>query len=34
IETDGFKTLNEGEKVSFNITRGPKGDQASNIVLL
>ena len=32
--TDGFKTLNEGEKVSFNITRGPKGDQASNIVLL
>ena len=34
IETDGFKTLNEGEKVSFNITRGPKVDQASNIVLL
>ncbi len=34
IETDGFKTLNEGEKVSFNVVSGAKGDQASNITVL
>jgi CspA family cold shock protein len=27
----GFKTLKEGEKVSFEVTQGPKGKQASNI---
>lgn len=31
IQGDGFKTLNEGDKVSFEITRGPKGEQASNV---
>ena len=31
IEMDGFKTLKEGEKVSFEVTQGPKGKQASNI---
>ena len=28
---DGFKTLQEGEAVEFEITRGPKGEQASNV---
>jgi CspA family cold shock protein len=31
INMDGFKTLKEGQKVQFEITRGPKGNQASNI---
>jgi cold shock protein len=31
IETSGFKTLKEGQKVSFEVTQGPKGKQASNI---
>jgi len=31
IEMDGYKTLNEGQKVEFDITDGPKGLQASNI---
>ena len=31
IEMDGYKTLNEGEKVEFEITEGPKGLQASTI---
>ncbi|SET50557.1 cold-shock DNA-binding protein family [Nitrosospira multiformis] len=29
--TAGFKTLQEGQKVTFEITNGPKGKQASNI---
>jgi len=32
IKKDGFKTLEEGEEVTFDITQGPKGPQASNIV--
>ena len=31
ISMPGFKTLKEGQKVSFNVTAGPKGKQASNI---
>ncbi|MBM5571246.1 MULTISPECIES: cold-shock protein [Deefgea] len=31
INTPGFKTLAEGQKVSFDVTTGPKGKQASNI---
>jgi CspA family cold shock protein len=31
ITMNGFKTLKEGEKVSFDVTQGPKGKQASNI---
>jgi CspA family cold shock protein len=27
----GFKTLKEGQKVTFEVTQGPKGKQASNI---
>lgn len=31
IQASGFKTLREGQRVSFDITSGPKGQQASNI---
>lgn len=32
IQVDGFKTLNEGQKVEFEVTEGAKGLQASNVV--
>jgi CspA family cold shock protein len=32
IQSDGFKTLAEGQKVEFNVTQGQKGPQAENIV--
>ena len=32
IQGDGFKTLAEGQEVEFEITRGEKGLQASNVV--
>ena len=28
---DGFKSLAEGQEVEFEVTQGPKGDQASNV---
>jgi CspA family cold shock protein len=31
INMSGFKSLKEGEKVSFEVVQGPKGKQASNI---
>ena len=31
IQAEGFKTLREGEAVEFDITTGPKGEQASNV---
>ena len=31
IQMNGSKTLKEGQKVSFEVTTGPKGKQASNI---
>lgn len=31
IQSNGFKTLAEGQKVSFDVTTGPKGLQATNI---
>ena len=31
VQTQGFKTLKEGQKVSFDVVQGPKGKQASNI---
>ncbi len=34
IQKDGFKTLEEGEAVSFDIAEGQKGPQAVNIVSL
>ena len=32
IHGEGFKTLNEGDAVEFEIVQGPKGDQAANVV--
>jgi cold shock protein len=32
IKGDGFKTLVEGDKVSFEVVNGPKGPQASNVL--
>ena len=34
ISSSGFKTLNDGQKVEFTVTQGPKGPQAENIVAL
>lgn len=34
IQSDGFKTLEEGQKVEFEITQGNRGPQASHIVKL
>ena len=34
IQKDGFKTLEEGERVTFDIAQGAKGPQAENIVSL
>jgi cold shock CspA family protein len=31
IQTDGFKTLSEGQRVSYEVTRGPKGMQAAEV---
>ena len=32
IQGDGFKSLAEGDDVEFDVTQGPKGAQASNVV--
>ncbi len=34
INSNGFKSLSENQKVSFDVTTGPKGKQASNIAVL
>jgi len=34
ISGNGFKTLTEGQRVSFTVTRGQKGPQAENIVAI
>ncbi len=31
IQGSGFKTLSEGQKVSFTIEQGPKGPSAANV---
>jgi len=31
IQAEGFRTLAEGQKVEFDVTKGPKGLQASNV---
>jgi len=32
ILSEGYRTLNEGDKVSFEVVEGPKGLQARNVV--
>lgn len=34
IQTQGFRTLEEGQKVEFSIEKGPKGLQAVNVTTL
>ena len=31
IQGDGYKSLEEGQAVEFEITKGPKGEQATNV---
>ena len=32
VQGDGFKSLREGQAVEFEVTSGPKGPQASNVI--
>ncbi len=34
IQGDGFKNLEEGQKVEFSVEKGPKGPQATNVVVV
>ena len=34
IQTSGYRSLDEGASVEFEVTRGPKGLQASNVALV
>ncbi len=34
IQGEGYKSLDEGQAVEFEITQGPKGEQAKNVVKL
>ncbi|QJA08629.1 cold-shock protein [Romboutsia sp. CE17] len=34
IQTDGFKSLEEGQRVNFNIVKGTRGPQAENVTIL
>ena len=31
VTGEGYKTLNEGDQVKFDVVKGPKGDQAANV---
>jgi CspA family cold shock protein len=33
IQGDGYRNLQEGQKVEFNVEQGPKGPQASNVTM-
>ncbi len=34
IQGEGYKSLDEGQQVEFDIEQGPKGEQATNVVKL
>ena len=34
IQGDGFKSLRDGQSVEFEVTSGPKGPQATNVIKL
>ena len=34
IQVDGYKTLTEGDTVTFDVVTGDRGEQASNIVVV
>ncbi|HLF24800.1 MAG TPA: cold-shock protein [Anaerolineae bacterium] len=34
IQSEGYRTLNEGQRVEFTVERGPKGLQASNVTVV
>lgn len=34
IQSEGFKTLDEGQEVEFDVTQGNRGPQAANVVRL
>ncbi len=34
IQDSGYRSLTEGQRVKFDVTQGPKGDQASNVQIL
>ena len=34
IQGEGYKTLQQGQAVEFDVIQGPKGEQASNVVAL
>jgi CspA family cold shock protein len=34
IQGDGFRNLQEGQRVEFNVEQGPKGPQASNVTMM
>ena len=34
IQGEGFKNLEEGQKVEFEVEQGPKGPQASNVTMV
>ncbi len=34
IQGEGYKSLAEGQEVEFEVTQGPKGEQATNVVKL
>ena len=34
VQGEGYKTLDEGQEVQFELQNGPKGEQATNVVKL